>query len=202
MCTTQGLSDEDMVAKAQGTDVLPPAEVQRLVNAATKVKYKKLKIFFNTRDGWLLRRIARGHHIVRTSRQHCGLCGHNIKVAQRPKTSAVFSLCCIPLCTIPRQGESGLCCFEEWHAKDVLEPRVYPIRSHQHGNKSAQEHNTAPSPDENEDDNEDLDVPEPEPETTEPNPAVEKLRRERAEAERLSAQMDAAEDDAAKTVRK
>ena len=39
MCYTYGISDKDMVAKAQSTDLLSSVEVERLAKAATKVKY-------------------------------------------------------------------------------------------------------------------------------------------------------------------
>ena len=129
MTSSASLSDAEMVSRARGVDFLPSREVQRLSSKAKGIVSWRLKSFFNTREGWLLRRVARGHTIVRTSRNYCGLCYHNIKGALRPMTNAKCGLCHTPLCTLPREGESGRCCFQEWHEKDELKQRIYLKRS-------------------------------------------------------------------------
>ena len=106
--------NKEILLRAQGTDVLSPDILKSFASAAANVKSWRLKWFFNTRDGWLLRRVARGHFIKHTKRMYCSLCGANTKGPQRPQTTVMCSLCSTPLCTVPRVGEDGLCCFQEW----------------------------------------------------------------------------------------
>ena len=54
-------SDAELLAKAHGVDVLAPAECLRLTEKAKQVQKRRTQTFFNARDGWLLRRIVRGH---------------------------------------------------------------------------------------------------------------------------------------------
>lgn len=165
MATSTDLTDEEMVAKAQGVDVLSCSEVECLSTKARSVTSWRLRSFFNTREGWMLRRVARGHHVNRTQRTYCALCGSNLKGALRPMTTGKCTLCHAPLCTIPREGEAGLSCFEEWHQRDVLNLRVY--RTNQRNAQSDADECAQQAAG-----------------SAEPSPAVENLRQQRVRDER------------------
>ena len=120
MSLPTNLSDEEMLQKAQGVDVLSPERCQELMEKPRKKTQWRIRTFFNTRDGWLLRRIVRGHRLQRIKLRYCVLCAHNVLGCVRAKTAAMCGVCHIALCTIPREGEEGISCFEEWHAKDRL----------------------------------------------------------------------------------
>lgn len=176
MADPTGLTEAEMVEKSQGIDVLSLSRVQELARAAKNVKSWRIKSFLNKRDGWLLCRVARGHKIVRVKRTYCGLCGHNIAGAMRPMTTAMCSLCATPLCTVPREGETGLCCYLLWHGKDVLAPRIYKRGEH----AAATDPEPAPA----------------EPLPSEPSPAVAAHRRRNEEEAQRNAEFEAASKEA------
>jgi len=118
-------SDHELQVKARGVPVLPSKQVEQLILKAREKRYNKIKFFFNLKEGWLLRRVVRAHYTVLIEPERCALCGGNVKGALRPLTNTKCSVCCVPLCRFPRDGETGLSCFDEWHEKDVLERRIY-----------------------------------------------------------------------------
>lgn len=130
MAPSTNLTDEEMVAKAQGVDVLSPDEVRCKSTKAHSVTSWRIKSFFNTREGWFLRRVAHGHSVIRRQRTNCVLYGHNVKGALRPAATGKCSLCHAALCTIPREGETGLSCFQEWHQRYKLKPHIYRTQPH------------------------------------------------------------------------
>ena len=178
-----------MIDRAQGTDILSLEKVQQLADAVSNIEWWRLRLFFNTRDGCLLRRFFRGHRIVRTQRTYCGLCGHNIKGALRSMTNSICLLCSTQLSNVPRQSETGYCCYQEWHMEDKPSARIYP----KPGTRPPQQpfsHDTSGAPH-----NEETHTPSPQlpaslpirqlaPPPTEPSPVVEELWRKRNEEER------------------
>lgn len=116
---------EELIAQAQGTDGLSANEIEELQAASRRVTYSRIDRFFNCREGILLRRAVRFHKVVRHQKKNCGLCGGNVKGALRPQTSSYCETCGISLCTVPRPGETGLSCFQEWHCVNKIEKRVY-----------------------------------------------------------------------------
>ncbi len=121
-------SDADLRRRAQGSDVLPPEEVRRLQELARRRENKRLQ-FFNSRDGWLLRNVVRDHRVLHAPKKYCALCGINTsRTALRSKPNSSCNQCFVNLCTVPRKDEAGLSCWQEWHSKDKLVPRVYHSR--------------------------------------------------------------------------
>lgn len=121
-------SDANLRRRAQGSDVLPVEEVQRLQDLARRRENKRLH-FFNSRDGWLLRNVVRNHRVLHAPKKYCALCGINTsRTALRAKPNSSCDQCSVNLCTVPRMGETGLSCWQEWHSKDKLQPRVYLSR--------------------------------------------------------------------------
>ncbi len=81
------MKDEELVLADQERDLFPDAEVRRLAHKALNSKSWGLQNFFNTRDGWLLRRTVRCHRTVRLEKlAYCALCGQNVPDFKRPKT--------------------------------------------------------------------------------------------------------------------
>lgn len=124
MSSFSEMTDEEPLSASHGRDVVPPDVVQTLQNEAANVKSWRMQ-FFNSRQGWMLRRVVRGHRTCRGSNQYCALCAQNVDGAMRTKTRAHCVLCQVPLCAIPREGETGDSCFHVWHNTDKLKRRVY-----------------------------------------------------------------------------
>jgi len=122
------LSDAEMVLRAHGADVLPPDEVARLQAECEKVTRGRIDNYYNKRNGWLLRRVARGHIIKRVSFIYCGLCGNNIKGAKRTKTNSFDTTCNIRLCTVPPPGQP-YSCYYLWHNNDVIKKQIFRRKS-------------------------------------------------------------------------
>lgn len=81
---------------------------------------------FNGAHGWKLRSLVRQHHVVRAKIQYCALRGMNKgPFVLRAKPASSCNLCHVNLCTIPREKEQGLFCFQYWHCSDVLIERAY-----------------------------------------------------------------------------
>jgi len=104
-----GLSfvDEDMLRRAQGVAVLPAKQVESLMLKARKISNDRINKFFNTRDGWILRRIVRYHYTALIQPTRCILCAGNVEGALRPLTNTKCKVCSVPLCRTPRKCESG-----------------------------------------------------------------------------------------------
>ena len=132
------LSDEELLARVHGTEVLPAQLRTRLSQFAAQRQNKRLH-WFNSRQGWLLRRVVRNHTVIRTAPKYCALCGSNRGSAiLRVKPRSACDKCHVNLCTVPRAEETGQSCFQEWHRSDRLRERIY-------SSKPAQERNTGPN---------------------------------------------------------
>jgi len=180
-------ADQELLKQAHGADVLTSVEIDALKNKAERTTVNRLKFFFNLREGWLLRRVARHHYTARINPTRCALCAGNIKGALRPLTNTKCTTCCVPLCRTPREGELGLSCFDEWHQKDLLIRRVYysgPTKS-----KNAEDQRSANNVD-------DRDGEKPV-----PSAAVDALRQRRNAEEKAAALAAAADDEADHIVR-
>lgn len=103
------------------------------------------------------------------------------------------SLCATPLCTIPREGESDMCCFQYWHAHDELKPRVYLKQNARNTKK-----NTEKLQSESEEEEEIPTQKTNERENAEPTPtpAVDELRRKQAKEAEEQKEKEEAEDKA------
>lgn len=144
-CAVHVMDDAELISKAQGADVFPKAKVEELKKAAREVKYARIENFFNSRDGILLRRAVRVHPVIRCKKSHCGLCGNHVPGALRPRTDAFCATCHIPLCTIPRKGETGLSCFQAWHEFNTIERRVYETGSGRRKENNTNQPNAQPT---------------------------------------------------------
>jgi len=125
MAYVPSTSDEDLLVQATGAPVLQSKQVEHLMLKARKSKFNRINVFFNSREGWLLRRIVRHHYSRRTKSTRCILCAGNVKGALRPLTNTSCSVCSVALCRSPREEENGLSCWDLWHNTDILVKRVY-----------------------------------------------------------------------------
>jgi len=118
--------DPDLVKRAQGSDVYTDKETEELQKKAAAATNRRIA-FFNTEDGWKLRRVARGHQIVRLEKaQYCTLCGGHKPGALRVQTDVKCATCDVPLCAKPRKDSPLFSCHHDWHHTDYLEPRFIP----------------------------------------------------------------------------
>ena len=92
----------------------------------------KRMVFLNSRHGWELRQLARCHRVTRTTNKYCALCYSNLRPnILRVKTPSACNKCHVNLWTIPRQGETGLSCFEQRRNQNVLKERIYKFTTSQ-----------------------------------------------------------------------
>ena len=117
----------ELHARARGTPVLDQGERTRLFKLAIARKNKKMH-FFNTEDGWKLRRLAHGHPVKLASKQFCALCGINTGNSSKLRLgpNSRCETCSVNLCAVPHKEEPGLSCFEQRHQTDYLRRRLYP----------------------------------------------------------------------------
>lgn len=64
--------DDDLVNRANGVDMLSPIKFHKLVGEARKVSRYRLR-WFNSRDGCLLCRVVRNHHVCNSNPSCCAL---------------------------------------------------------------------------------------------------------------------------------
>ena len=94
-------------------------------NVGLKTQEEEL-VFFNGRNGWLLRRVERRNKIIRTESRYCALrSANNGSDVLRSRVSSECNKYLVHLWTVPREEENRLSCMEYWHSVDVLEERVY-----------------------------------------------------------------------------
>ncbi len=74
MSAPMSMTDEEMVAKAQGTDVPSANKCRRLIEPAGQAKNWRMHSFSDSRERRLLRRIVRSHGVIRTKTKYCALC--------------------------------------------------------------------------------------------------------------------------------
>ena len=104
------MSNEELVGRAHGEDVLSPTQCNDLTTLASKRKKKQL-VFFNGRNGWLLRRVVREHNVIRAESRYCALCSaNNGPDLLRSRVRSECSKCHVHLCTVPREEENALSC--------------------------------------------------------------------------------------------
>lgn len=115
------MTDEDMIKIAQGKDVISADEISRFAHVT-----KHENSFFNTKDGWILHRVVRGHHMVQIDKRYCALCAHNMEWCLRPQTSAM----CFMLCTISRSEEKALSWMacKRWAETSFVSATITPHR--------------------------------------------------------------------------
>ena len=165
----------DLLSRARGADVLSNEETLRLQQRARARKNKKLH-FFNSEDGWMLRRIVRAHPVQRAPKQFCALCGINTGDAKklRARPNSRCGSCFVNLCSVPNKQEPDLSCFQAWHDMEWLRPRAYPTSTARRGASTENESEPArsrspqrtPSP-----------APEPQEQARSPSPAPRRQRR-------------------------
>jgi len=126
--------DEDLLRKANGEDIITPAEKAALQEQSQKGTWRLR--FFNSEKGWRLRRLCRGHATKRNSKSaFCGLCGTRAEGCKRGKTNAYCGDCLIPLCALPPTSGYEYSCHYEWHNTNKLVPRNIPSAASSSGRK-------------------------------------------------------------------
>jgi len=115
--------NQALLKQAHGEDIITPGEKAALQEASL-VRTWRLR-WFNTENGWRLRRLVRGHALKRNDKsEHCALCAGKRKGVERKKTNAYCEDCNVPLCPIPPKEGYEHSCHHDWHHMDILEPRI------------------------------------------------------------------------------
>ena len=85
-------TDCELLELAQGVEVLNRNKIQELVSLAEENR-KNWILFFNKRNGWMLRRFIPEHTVVRGQSQYCGCALNHIRHAIN--AVSIYMLCSV-----------------------------------------------------------------------------------------------------------